>query len=156
MGKEERNGQLSKEAQKRLHWLTGLAAPTKDYRPAGSNFNEPYILAKIYRVRTKKKLGHKLSRLLSYLINVSYLNRVIVEVENEGWFYCTVDKMEREADYDRNQQTYLLSELKGAGFIELKKKAAKRDGRAVRFIRIKLLELVMAINEAEERAENGN
>lgn len=79
-----------------------------------------------------KELGVKTAALLGYLSNVSQRAKNDEHPENDGWFPCTVDKVQTETKLSADQQTLALKKLVEVGLIETKRKGLP----ARRYIRI--------------------
>lgn len=69
---------------------------------------------------------------LSFLINHNTRNKKIGE-----WFYCTVEKMEKELYSPKRRQSAILSSLASKGFISVKRKGIP----SIRWIKINLTKI---------------
>lgn len=99
---------------------------------------------------TMEAVGLESAALLHYLFNVRQRTKAMKDARNDGWFFCTVNKMQKETGLSADQQTRALKKLIDEhGLIEMQKMGLP----ARRHIRIDYgkLSLILEKWRADER-----
>lgn len=84
--------------------------------------------------------------MLAFLTDQSSLHKAHV---NGGWFYCTVDTIQKHLFMDRNVQTRVLNELRSLGYIKIE----KRGLPAKRHVKIGYSKLHRMLDKIEDENE---